>query len=114
MGLSGLRMAQTSAAPPLGRILQRLFQQAGLVHADETPVVGLGAGDVDIPYFEAFFEQHFGERLSEQNQPLLQLLTNMNLMNQGQINVAGSLLFARVPHAIRAARFHRQSSRLCR
>lgn len=78
--------------------LQRLFQQAGLVHADETPVAGLSAGDVDIPYFETFFEQQFGELLAQHNQPLPQLLTNMNLMNQGQLNVAGGLLFAKSPH----------------
>ena len=77
--------------------LQRLFQQAGLVHADETPVVGLSAGDVDMPYFEAFFAQQFGEPLAQHNQPLPQLLTNMNLMNQGQLNVAGGLLFAKSP-----------------
>ncbi len=78
--------------------LQRLFQQAGLVHADETPVAGLNAGDVDMPYFEAFFEQQFGEPLAGHNQSLPQLLTNMNLMNQGHLNVAGSLLFANAPH----------------
>jgi ATP-dependent DNA helicase RecG len=78
--------------------LQRLFQQAGLVHADETPVAGLSAGDVDMPYFETFFEQQFGEPLAQHNQPLPQLLTNMNLMNQGQLNVAGGLLFAKSPH----------------
>jgi ATP-dependent DNA helicase RecG len=77
--------------------LQRLFQQAGLVHADETPVAGLSAGDVDMPYFEGFFEQQFGEPLAQHRQPLPQLLRNMNLMNQGQLNVAGSLLFARAP-----------------
>lgn len=77
--------------------LQRLFQQAGLVHADETPVAGLSAGDVDIPYFENFFEQQFGESLAQHNQPLPLLLTNMNLMNQGRLNVAGSLLFAKAP-----------------
>ena len=78
--------------------LQRLFQQAGLVHADETPVAGLSAGDVDMPYFETFFEQQFGEPLAQHNQPLPQLLTNMNLMNQGKLNVAGGLLFAKSPH----------------
>jgi len=78
--------------------IQRLFQQAGLVHADQTPVAGLGAGDVDMPYFEGFFEQHFGEPLAQHKQPLPQLLTNMNLMNQGRLNVAGSLLFAKAPH----------------
>ncbi|MYN04037.1 ATP-dependent DNA helicase RecG [Pseudoduganella sp. DS3] len=77
--------------------LQRLFQQAGLVHADETPVAGLSAGDVDMSYFEGFFEQQFGEPLAQHNQPLPQLLNNMNLMNQGLLNVAGSLLFARAP-----------------
>lgn len=78
--------------------LQRLFQRAGLVHADETPVAGLSAGDVDLPYFETFFEQQFGEPLARHNRPLPQLLTNMNLMNQGQLNVAGGLLFAKSPH----------------
>jgi len=78
--------------------IQRLFQQAGLVHADETRVASLGAGDVDLPYFEAFFERQFGAPLAGHNQPLPQLLTNMNLMNQGQLNVAGSLLFAKAPH----------------
>lgn len=77
--------------------IQRLFQQAGLVHADETPVTGLSVGDVDMPYFEQFFEQQFGEPLARQNQPLPQLLTNMNLISHGQLNVAGSLLFARSP-----------------
>ncbi|MBW8830833.1 MAG: putative DNA binding domain-containing protein [Burkholderiales bacterium] len=78
--------------------LQRLFQQAGLVHADETPVAGLSAGDVDMPYFEAFFERQFNEPLAQHSQPLPQLLINMNLMNKGQLNVAGSLLFAKAPH----------------
>lgn len=78
--------------------IQRLFQQAGLVHADETPVARLGAGDVDIPYFEAFFMQQFGESLAVHSQPLPQLLTNMNLMNQGRLNIAGGLLFAKTPH----------------
>lgn len=32
--------------------LQRLLEQAGLVHADETPVAGLSASDADTPYFK--------------------------------------------------------------
>lgn len=75
----------------------RLFQQAGSVHADETPVAKLGAGDIDLPYFETFFERQFCEPLTQHNQPLPQVLTNMNLMNQDQLNVAGSLLFAKAP-----------------
>ncbi len=77
--------------------IQHLFQQSGFVHADKTPVAGLGSGDVDMQYFEVFFEQQFGESLADHPQSLPQLLANMNLMNQGQLNVAGSLLFAKAP-----------------
>lgn len=77
--------------------LQRLIQQAGLVHADETPVINLGAGDLDLAYFETFFEQQFGESLDGEHQSLPQLLTNMNLMKNNHLNVAGALLFAKTP-----------------
>lgn len=77
--------------------IQRLFQKAGLVHADETPVLGLGTGDVDLPYFETFFQNQFGAPTAEQNLPLPQLLSNMNLLNGGYLNIAGALLFAKAP-----------------
>lgn len=79
--------------------IQRLFQQAGLVHADETPVQGLGVADIDLPYFEKFFQEQFGEPIEKNNQPLPQLLSNMNLLHsdKGQLNIAGALLFARTP-----------------
>ena len=77
--------------------IQRLFQQASLVHADETPVPSLGVGDVDMPYFEAFFQDQFGESVADHDVPLPQLLANMNLMNGGSLNVAGALLFAKAP-----------------
>lgn len=77
--------------------LQRLFQQAGLVHADSTPVAGLDAGDVDRDYLDDFFRQQFGTAVAEQEQPLPQLLSNLNLMAQGQLNIAGALLFCRAP-----------------
>lgn len=78
--------------------IQRLFQQAGLVHADETPVAGLGVGDLDTAYFENFIKQQFGETLAQQSQPLPRLLTNMNLMKDERLNLAASLLFAKTPH----------------
>ena len=77
--------------------IQRLFQQAGLLHADETPVNKLGVGDMDMPYFEAFFAQQFGHPLSDVDIPLSQLLSNMNLMTRGHLNVAGGLLFSKTP-----------------
>lgn len=77
--------------------IQRLFQQAALVHADETPVPGLSVGELDLPYFEKFFEDQFGETLAEHNIPLPQLLGNMNLINGEFLNVAGALIFAKSP-----------------
>ncbi len=77
--------------------IQRLFQQSSLVHADETPVVGLGVGDIDLPYFEAFFQSQFGETLTQHNRPLPQVLNNLNLVNGDALNLAGALLFARTP-----------------
>lgn len=77
--------------------IQRLFQQAGLVYADETPVTRLGVADLDLAYFEAFYQQQFGEALSDSTQPLPQLLTNMNLMHKDRLNLACALLFAKTP-----------------
>ncbi|GAA5088552.1 RNA-binding domain-containing protein [Paenalcaligenes hermetiae] len=77
--------------------IQRLFQQAGLVHADEMPISKLGVADLDLPYFERFFEQQFGEQLADTQQALPQLLTNMNLMHNNRLNLAGALLFAKRP-----------------
>ena len=77
--------------------IQRLFQQAGLVHADEMPVSRLGVADLDLDYFERFFQQQFGESIADANQPLPQLLTNMNLMHDDRLNLAGALLFAKSP-----------------
>ncbi len=78
--------------------IQRMFQQSGLVRADEIPVAGTGVGDVDIPYFEAFFDgQPYGGPLSAQNIPLPLLLANMNLLRGENLNLAGTLLFAKNP-----------------
>lgn len=77
--------------------LRRMFQDAALVHADETPVQGTSVADVDAEFFESFFEQFIGEPLTEQELPLAQLMENMNLMKAGQLNYCGALLFAKKP-----------------
>lgn len=78
--------------------IQRMFQHSSLVHADETPVAGTGVGDIDLPYFESFFDaQPYGAPLSAQPIPLPQLLANMNLMRGDHLNLAGVLLFSKAP-----------------
>lgn len=77
--------------------LQRMFQEAALVHADETPVGGSSVTDVDQEFFETFFENEYGERVEDQDVSRVQLLENMNLAKNGQLNICGTLLFASRP-----------------
>lgn len=77
--------------------IQRMYQTARLIHADELPAKGLSLSDLDLAYFSGFFEREFGETIEEQENDLKILLENMNLMNQNQLNLAGALLFAKNP-----------------
>ncbi|MDQ1350444.1 MAG: ATP-dependent helicase RecG [Acidobacteriota bacterium] len=74
--------------------MQRIFQAAGLVHADEIPVNGMTATDVDKDYFKRFFHKQYGESLDDLDIPLPKLLENMDLMKDGTLNIAGALFFA--------------------
>ncbi|MCP4700391.1 MAG: ATP-dependent DNA helicase RecG [Gammaproteobacteria bacterium] len=77
--------------------IQRMYQSAGLIHGDEVPANGMTSGDVDIGYFRSFFEKQYGEPFETGEQPLDTVLTNMNLMKDGILNISGALLFARAP-----------------
>lgn len=77
--------------------LQRMFQEAALIHADEIPVSGNSVADIDHEFFDAFFEKEYNERVEDQDVPLVQLLENMNLAKGGQLNICGTLLFASRP-----------------
>lgn len=77
--------------------IQRIYQNMGLIHADEIPVDGLSIADVDLDYFKTFFQQAFGEDLEKQELPFPTLLENMNLMKEGVLNLSGALLFTRSP-----------------
>ncbi len=77
--------------------IQRMFQGAGLIHGDEIPANGLTISDLDVDYFRSFFERAFGESLESQDLPLDKILENMNLARDGNLNIAGALLFAQRP-----------------
>lgn len=77
--------------------LQRMFQEAALIHADETPVSGTSLTDIDREFFDTFFEKEYGESIDQQGVPRAQLLENMNLARNGQLNICGTLLFASRP-----------------
>ncbi len=77
--------------------IQRMFQNAGLIHGDEIPANGMTVADVDLAYFSSFFQREYGEELDAQNITLPKILENMNLIKDGVLNISGALLFAKNP-----------------
>jgi ATP-dependent DNA helicase RecG len=77
--------------------MQRMFQAATLVHADELKVENTSILDVDIDYFSDFFQNVVGEELTLQTRTHTELLESMNLMKEGNLNISGTLLLARQP-----------------
>lgn len=87
--------------------IQRMFQIADLVHADEVPVEGATIADVDMAHLGQFFAKHYGEALDaalERDRISVgQLLNNLGLAKHAALKLAGLLLFGRNPQRHRAA-----------
>ena len=92
--------------------LQRIFQSSNLIHADEILAKGLSTADLDMEYFQQFFQKRYGESLYEaesgvakcgethfrySTDALNKLLSNLNLAKDGQLNLAAALLFTKNP-----------------
>ena len=75
--------------------IQRMFQNANLLHADEMPVHRLTIEDFDMLYFNHYFQKRFGQLPENENQPLPRLLGNMGLMRDDVLTLCGALLFAK-------------------
>lgn len=78
--------------------IQRMFQSAGLLHGDEIPANGISVSDIDLSFFEEFFQKEYGELLDSQENSLKNILENMNLAKAGNLNIAGAILFAKQAH----------------
>ena len=77
--------------------IQRMFQNALLVHGDDVVVPGTSLADVDLDVFRDFFKKRFDKDLAEQGNSLRQVLTNMRLLNGEALTVAGLMLFGKAP-----------------
>jgi ATP-dependent DNA helicase RecG len=75
--------------------LQRLLQVSYLIHADEARVPSMTVADLDVDYFERFFQKRYEEPIEKTTLSLPQLLCNLNLLNNGCLNVSGALLFGK-------------------
>lgn len=87
--------------------IQRMLQNADLVHADEVPVEGATASDIDLDHFSGFFEKKYGESLDsaldKAGISLSRLLNNLGLARDTTLNLAGLLLFGEHPQRYRPA-----------
>ncbi|RZK28171.1 MAG: ATP-dependent DNA helicase RecG [Hymenobacter sp.] len=77
--------------------LKRIFQRNDSIYADEVPVKGTSVALVDTEHFAIFYERLTGEPLTESVLSIAQIMHNQNLLQNGQLNLAGLLLFSRNP-----------------
>jgi ATP-dependent DNA helicase RecG len=80
----------------------RLLQNAGMVHFDETPVLGTSFDDIDLPSFTTYYQSIYDQPLENSDVPLRQMLRNMrflvdDLSGAERVSLAGLLLFGKRP-----------------
>ena len=81
--------------------LQRMLQASLLIHADELPMAGSSAKDIDIHHFGEFLERNYRIPLSDVLEPgkvdIPQMLSNLGFAAGAQLTLAGVMLFAKTP-----------------
>ncbi|WP_367209300.1 RNA-binding domain-containing protein [Sphingobacterium sp. R2] len=74
--------------------IARLLQSSKIMFADELPVVGSTIADIDVDLFNKFIHTKYGRGLEDMGIDLPKSLENLNLLSEGQLTLAGLLLFS--------------------
>ena len=81
--------------------LQRILQKSHLLHADEVPVYGTSAKDIDLYHFGEFLERNYGISAEDVLEPgkvdIPQKLRNLGFAEDSQLTLAGLMLFGKNP-----------------
>ena len=77
--------------------IQRLLQSSGHLYADEMPVENTNLSDINLDMFKSFYERRTCEKLEELNIPLEKVMSNLKLMEDGKLTLAGLLVFGKKP-----------------
>lgn len=77
--------------------MQRLFQQSGLLQADQVPVRDATMADIDERAFGRYFERRYKQTTEQTGLALPALFENLKLASGGVPNLAGVLLFGKNP-----------------
>jgi predicted HTH transcriptional regulator len=84
---------------PIEEVL-RLAQTSGLFYADELETEAL-VEDFDSEFFLKHYKEYYQEEFDQLDIPLEQLLTNIRLLKNGRLTLAGLLLFGKKPQLLR-------------
>ena len=81
--------------------IQRMFQAGGLVYAEETLIRDSSSKDLNSLLFSHYIQHRYGKTLNELELPLDQIIRSLKLGKDGELNLAGLLLFAHNPQRFR-------------
>ncbi|MGB3342505.1 MAG: RNA-binding domain-containing protein [Aequorivita sp.] len=82
--------------------MARLLQSSGNLYADETVVNGTTINDIDEAFFGQFIISKTKKSLEEIGQPTATLLSNLGMLKNGTLTLAGLLLFGKNPQQYRS------------
>jgi ATP-dependent DNA helicase RecG len=85
--------------------MQRMFQQSGLLHADEQAVALASIENIDQTELTKYFERRYKRPVASTGLPFPQLLQNLNLARAAKPNLACMLLFGAEPNVYLPAFF---------
>ncbi|MCZ7372795.1 MAG: putative DNA binding domain-containing protein [Candidatus Methanoperedens sp.] len=77
--------------------IQRLLQSSGHLYADEIPVDNTNIRDFDLELFRLFYEHRTGEKFEDIDIPIEKVMSNLKLMANGKLTLAGLLVFGKKP-----------------
>jgi len=89
--------------------IQRLLQSSGHLYADEMPVDNTNLSDLDLDLFKSFYENRTDEKFEDIDIHLEKVMSNLKLMANGKLTLAGLLVFGKKPEE-RKPQFHNKSS----
>lgn len=78
--------------------LQRLFQDAQKIHADELVVFGSSPGDLDEKSISTYYEREYGESINNQAISRSKILENLYITRGDNLTLAGLLVFGKKPY----------------
>ena len=83
--------------------IQRMFQETGLVYAEENLIPDSSLQDLHRTRLAVYFENRYQQTLEESGLALAQITKSLHISNGERLNLAGLLLFGKNPQQFRPA-----------